>query len=386
MQLFDDDFIAVNGNTKGLENSASLGTFPTPSPQVNGQTGQDFFARQLPKACLFTLVAYARDFEELIQCQKLIRLISKKFPCKILFVHVDPTLGNTFQKEHHAFKNISQGSNNVICELISIQVSPDLLPRVPFSILPEIVPDLPLYLLLGAPPKEGEHIFETLMPYVTKIIFEPTQITQYGNFADEILGSPRVNKYIDLNWVKLKPWREALFRIFDDASKLESLRNAATISIRYARHAASQFQNRPDTQAVYLQSWLAERLDWNLENIEERDDRLHLFYKNNQTHIEIDITPYDSPLLEEGSVSSIEIHGAGDTHYLINYENDDRHIVVHSSSPDRCEMPFVLFVGSFQRGHLMMNELFRKTSSINHYALMVQELQSHEWRTKRIYE
>lgn len=386
MQLFDDDVITVNSSTK--ISGALTSIFQPREGSLEEPTPTKILTQGTTKACLFTLIAYASDFEELVHTQKIIQIISKKFPCKIIFINIDQTTTNIFQRENIFFQNASQSSSNLVYELITIQTSKDQIPRIPFTVLPEITPDLPAYLLLGTTPLRTEQIFEPIMPYIQKILFEPSQVHNYKTFSEEILSSKYTDQYIDLNWIRLTPWREAIFRVFEDSTKCDHLRFAKSISIRYCKHPSSPHPSRPDTQALYLQAWLSQRFGWKLLSVEERDDRLHIFFQTGETSkIEIDTTAYESNLIEEGSVTSIEIHGAGDTHYLINYETDDRHIVVHSSSADRCEMPFVLFVGSFQKGHLLMNELFRKSlSASRQYILMLKEFEKDEWKHKRIHQ
>ncbi len=373
MQLFDDDFIAIASSIKS-DDVRQL----TPIAQTNELSALD--TSSILKACLFTLIVYSKDFEQYTRSQKIIRLISKKCPCKILFVHIDGSAKDLFQKEHIFFKNSSQTASNSMSELISFQISQDQLHKMPFSLLPEIAPDLPVYSFVADSPKEHEHIFTMLMPYLQKIVFDPIHINNYSHFSQEILSSTHFEKYIDINWLKIKPWREAIWRIFEE--KIDHIKYASNITIRYSKSPISSENVTLNTQAIYLQSWLSVSLDFTLSHIKKSEEGLHLFYKSGSSALEIDIIQYDCSFLEEGSVISIEINGINNTHYLIGHESDDRHIVVHSSSSDRCEMPFVLFVGSFQRGHIIIDELFRSLNSSSRYSLMLKELMSQRMAIK----
>ena len=87
-------------------------------------------------------------------------------------------------------------------------------------------------------------------------------------------------------------------------------------------------------------------------SVEENTDHMLIRYSSNSREISVIITPTDSNILEEGNVSSVEIRGDNDLHYLLSYERDDRHIVIHASSQDRCEIPYSdLLVISDGEGH-----------------------------------
>ncbi len=378
MQLFDDDFVAIlPGANEASSSSTTTSGTTTPLTSLGNNSGHLGGS----KACLFTLLAYAKNFEQSIHCHELVRLIAKKYPCKIILTSIEPTTSDSFHVERTMYKNSANGApNTFIGEVITITSSPDQMHRVPFSLLPEIVPDLPLYVIANDRPSQCEQFLGPLLNSVTKIIFEPDSMSGYPAFAQEILSSLHLKKYVDINWIKLKPWREAIFRIFDDKEKIKHIKQATSISLRYSKHPSKKVNIRKDSQAIYLQAWLSQCLDWRMVSMEEKDDKFHISFSHDAGPLSFDITPFDSAVVEEGGILSLEIAGADETHYLISYEQDDRHIVVHSSTPDRCEMPFVIFVGSFQRGHLLGNELFTRPQEDVHYIDTLKQFFAPEWK------
>ena len=154
----------------------------------------------------------------------------------------------------------------------------------------------------------------------------------------------------------------------------------AIIELRY-RHRPILDQI-PDSQAILLQAWLGSRLGWKLDGVEEAADHTTIRYMYQQRPVTVVLTQTDSPIAEDGTVVSIEIKGDNDAHFLLSYEKDDTHIVVHSSSQDRCEIPYCLFVGSFQRGRALPSEVFLLPSS-EHYLSSLESLSSDHWRKDR---
>ena len=107
-----------------------------------------------------------------------------------------------------------------------------------------------------------------------------------------------------------------------------------------------------------------------------------LKYSKDHRMFSVILAPTDNDIMEEGSVTSIEISGENELHYLLSYEKDDKHIAVHASTHDRCEMPYTLFVGSFQKGRALACEIFQRSLS-DHYLPCLESLASPLWQKKR---
>ena len=328
-----------------------------------------------PRASLFTLIVVAKDADRVHHCQQLVNLVANKFPCKVVFIGIDSGSTETFRQQRYTTKG-----PEIPCDLVAVTVSPDQLQRIPFLVLPEIIADLPTFLLVGDLPSEVAPVLSQLERYVNRVVFDTPRLSNIGLFADQILALPNRAKYVDLHWARTKPWREALCRVFgtEDASSL--LSSANRIELRY-NHRPIHDQIS-DSQAILLQAWLGARLGWALSGIEETDDHMTVRYSQPRHETSVIITPTDNPIAEDGSVVSIEVKGDNDTHFLLSYEKDDTHIVVHASSQDRCEIPYCLFVGSFQRGRALPSEVFLLPSS-EHYFFSLQSLSSDHWRKAR---
>jgi hypothetical protein len=142
------------------------------------------------------------------------------------------------------------------------------------------------------------------------------------------------------------------------------------------------FERVSDAQSLLVQAWLSSRLAWELISIDEQKDHLHLKFFKDKNPISLVLSPTDNMIMEDGSITSIEISGENEVHYLLSYEMDDRHIAVHASSHDRCEMPYTLFVGSFQKGRALANEIFQQALS-EQYLPCLEALASKAWQKKR---
>lgn len=337
--------------------------------------------KNLQKASLFTLIVLVKDATRTLFMHRLVELIMKKFPCKVVFISIDTGAKESFLNQNRSTFIVGEGAAAISCDVLSITTSKDNLQRVPFLVIPEIIADLPAFALLGHDPSELRTVVDQLEPLVNRIIFDANSLKNIGQFAEGISSLPHKQKYVDLNWARTKPWRESFARVFNTKESFAHLSSANRIEISYSRRPSSTVHT-PDTQAILFQAWLASRLGWEPTSVEDTPDQMIAHYTSRTEEIDIILTPTDSIILDDGNIASIEIRGEKELHYLLEYERDDRHIVVHASSQDRCEMPYALFVGSFQRGRALPSEIFLQATS-DHYLPMLELLSSRIWQHDR---
>jgi len=332
----------------------------------------------IPRACLFTLIVVATDIDKGARCQQLVQLLAKKFPCKIIFSVLD-----SLQQENTLLTNRSimtslNGGDNISCDLLTIQASPNESSNLPFLILPEILADLPTFLLTADSPFSLPSSFRMLEPYIHRAIFEVSEIENYATFATSLLEYIKKIQVVDLNWTRIEPWRMALARVFHSAKKLEQIHKIEKIELRYTK-SKKGYSFNAEIQAVLLQAWMATRLGWSLESLEMKNDKILITYKTVNDHFfTLQLLTSESSFLEEGMVESMELATTDGFHFLMAYENDDRHIVVHSSSNDRCELPLTFFVGSLHRGAALSSEMFQPAIS-SHYLPILEHLKNPLW-------
>ena len=325
------------------------------------------------KASFFTLIVVAKGIENAQRCQKFVSVISKKFPCKIIFIAIDSDARESFLKQNLSVRTVGNKSSAISCDVLVIEASQDQAPKIPFLVIPEILADLPAFLLVGHDPSIVKDLIDKLESHVDRIVFDIPRLKNIGLFAEQILSLPKKHKYIDLSWARIKPWRESLSRTFNSKEALDLLKSCNRLEIRYSHLPTPN--HYPDTQALLLQVWLGSRLGWQLTSIDENADHYTLHYTHGTREVIIILSPTDSSIIEDGNIVSVEVIGDNEVHFLLAHERDDRHIVIHSSFQDRCEMPYSLFVGSFQKGRSLPSEIFLQAAS-EHYLPSLESLSS----------
>jgi hypothetical protein len=330
-------------------------------------------------ASLFNLIVVADSLEQELRCQEIVRLVTEKFPCRVFLIQTDETSESDFFHVENSIQSIGTGSSRVSYDQITIESSPGQLRKAPFVILPKILPDLPVYILLGHEPTEDHVLLPELQKFATRIVFDSQSMDTIQLFSERMLKMMETshNDFVDINFAKTKAWREILARVFDDSEKLQSLNDAKHIQITYA--TSSQTQVKRELQALYLQAWLAAQLGWTFLSVQKEDGTFRIQYQKDQSPIEIAIIAKDTELLDTGALFSIEILTHGDSHFLISHEQLHNQVTVHASSIERCEMPYSLFVNNYQKGTALINEALYQPPS-EHYTPILKMLKESAWK------
>ena len=341
---------------------------------------QQAAGKNLIRACLFNLVIVSHTPSRVAHCQELIRVITEKYPCKIIFVQQDSAAQSEYVRVTPKVQSTGTAANPVLCDVIQIETSSTEAHKIPLLILPQIVPDLPVYVVLGYDPTEQSNLLQDLATHVSRIVYDCDVIASYSSFAERLLSMAQSTKndYIDLNWARTKAWRETLARAFNRPEVLQQLALSKMIQISYVEPLDHKIPNC-EAQAVYIQAWLAQKMKWQLLTVEKEDPYIRIAYKYDHTPLTISLVPKDTDILPPGSLFSFEAMTQGDYHFLLSHENDSKLVKVHSSNPDRCEMPYTIFLANFQNGPALVNEVLYQEHG-SHYNDMLQYLAKAAWK------
>ena len=106
----------------------------------------------------------------------------------------------------------------------------------------------------------------------------------------------------DLNWVRLKSWRESLAMIFDPPSRRNLLEHITQIDV--------DIEGDNIVQALFLISWISDKLNWQLvEAKKENEITLIKFKRDNGDYIltSINPMPIGNPSIHSGQVIGLRL-------------------------------------------------------------------------------
>lgn len=328
------------------------------------------------RACLFNLIVYTQDPRRAENFQELVDQVMTQLPCRVIFIQAGT---ETSQESYLRIQSISaplKENKNVSYDKITIEVGGADLDQVPFIVLPYIVPDIPIYLLWGNDPLQEKTILPRLKNYATRLIFDSECANNLQDLSKALLEQMSYFgiQILDLNWAKISSWREVFAKTFDSEERFNQLKNANSVKIKY-NHLSNAGFTHPETQAIYLQAWLASRLKWSFEKLERAQDRLIISYKGPQpVQVELIAEKQESFLPEE--IIEIEVSDQNDYNCTITRKSEN-HVIVHSSNQSQCQIPFSLLLPALKGRKFIQDVFYHKISS--HYAQMLQLISLAKW-------
>lgn len=300
---------------------------------------------EIIKGSLFNLIIYTDEPRRTEYFHEMVHLLILKFPCRVIFITCDPEADENFIETNPLN---AKGQ----CDRIKIRTSKSNLERVPFIILPHIVPDLPVYFLWGEDPTKIDNSLKPLLKIATRLIYDSESCNNLPSFSKNIIDLiEKLNiDFMDIDWALLRGWRELIAQTFNSSKNLELLARCDHVKITY-NALPSLFVERSTTKALYLQAWICSRL---------------------KRKLKVTLIPTETPKLATGSLLKVEF--LDDTvGVTINRLLDQPRAVIHVTTEEKCELPFTYPLPNHEKGLAFMKEIFYFRIS-DQYEKMLQEL------------
>lgn len=353
-----------------------MATSMTDSPKGDKPAAADL-ARA--KACLFNLVVYCQDPDRVDYFHALIQNTVDHFPCRIVLIrHVDGQASEEISSQITLIQPSKRGNTNV-CEQLTITATTQGLYRVPFLVLPYLLSDLPLFLIWDCDPANEVNILPTLQANASRLIFDSETIDNLQRFSQRILTYADVHHrdIVDLNWVRLAGWREIFAKIFDTEERVQQLREAKELRIVY-NALENRFFHHSQTQAIYLQAWLAAQLGWQFQSLGASKAQSEVRYRTAKGNVLVTLEPKKIDDRAPGSIFSIALYDAHGASYVATRKPQTQQVVVEAATDETCTLPYMLNLRGTQLTYAFLKEtLYQYTS--HHYRDMLHVLQHQDW-------
>ncbi|HEY5235056.1 MAG TPA: glucose-6-phosphate dehydrogenase assembly protein OpcA [Rhabdochlamydiaceae bacterium] len=307
------------------------------------------------RASLFNLLVVAPKNQRTDYVRTITLKVLERFPSRVIFTTIDKTLSGDSLNASVSLIPGAKGSYDVVCDLIELETSKQAQAKVPFVILPHLLPDLPLYILWAEDPVQDNPISHQLEKWATRIIFDSEVTDNLPAFAKTLLEHAEDCEIADLNWGRLESWRELLASTFYSQDRLETLKKAQKICITYNAYETPFFCHTK-IQAVYLQSWLITQLGWKLTKSEK-----DLFHYGSLT---IELKAAKNQDLPPGTVISLDIFTSTDVHFA--FSRDPAHpyqIRTLICDIEKCEIPTLFIFSKAKSGLSLVNEITHNGTS-----------------------
>lgn len=321
----------------------------------------DGLAKEKMRACLFNLIVFNRLSPRTDYIRNIVQKVSEKFPCRVLFISSDPDSQHPYLKTAVSVV----GNGNIACDYIDIGVSgPDLV-RVPFVLLPHIIPDLPVSLLWTEDPSQSHPLFAPLSRLAGRIIFDSESSDSLLAFSKTVLALRETGiDTADLNWARTEGWRDLIASLFRSGERLDQIEN---IRITYNARE-TEFFCHLKVQSLYLLAWISSRLKWKFKKV---SSTLHFEFEKEKA--EIQSTKWEK--LGPGTIISVDIATRdGHLYQCARIPSQYHYVSIQISSPEKCELPYQYLLGQTATGQSLIKEIINKGTS-DHYIEMLRGLE-----------
>jgi len=331
------------------------------------------------RASLFNLIFYTEKREREKYIHRIAQNVIEKFPSRVIFITADSESSEDLLETRVSVMPAGDGNSEIACDLIEIDVAGASKERIPFLILPHILPDLPIYVTWGEDPSRSDPLFEQLQKLATKLIFDSETTDDLPNFARCLLNlRERLGCDIsDLNWARIESWRNLLSSTFYTEERLNQLKNAKTIQILYNAHETS-FTCHTQIQALYLQGWLSSRMHWQLESVSRKEMEYSFTYRSEHGPVTIVLYPENHLNMKSGNVISLDLTTRDQNHFSFGRNLERPHqISMRFSTLDKCAIPLTYLFEKAESGQSLVKEISHKGTSL-HYMTLMQAIQAIE--------
>lgn len=327
------------------------------------------------RACLFNLIIYSRKDKRSEYLYEVAQEVISKFPSRVIFITGEENSQEPYLKTSVSVLSAQEGENIIVCDFINIVYGGEDKIRIPFVVLPHILPDLPIYLLWGDDPAKENPLAIALEELATRIIFDSESTDHLPKFAKAVLDHMQQfhADIADLNWARIEGWRDLLKETFYAKDRLEDLEKAEKISIRF-NSVKTEYFCHTRIQAAYLQGWLAARLNWTFDSISKKAETLAFHYKKNSgASVLFELIPDQLQSLRPGRIISVEILGNGKKYAFRRRAKDSYQILTEISTQEQCEMPSHYIMEKDTSGQSLVREICHKGYS-KHYVQLLKVL------------
>jgi hypothetical protein len=331
------------------------------------------------RASLFNLIFYTQKTSRDVYLHRVAQKVLEKFPCRIIFISVDPNVSDNYLKANVSLMYAGKDSSSIACDLIELEVAGDQHRRIPFVILPHILPDLPIYLVWEKDPCEENPILSQMTAYAARLIFDSESANDLPQFAGKLLQFYRESRVdvADLNWARMENWRDLFTTHFYSLENLAKLQKVNKISIFYNSHESASFCHTR-IQATYLQAWLKCQLEWEFKQMRREGNLLIFVYGKKDGEVVITLTPEDHPHLAPGTITGVDLATTHDHEFSFSRHKEvPNHIVIKVGSPQKCEVPTHYIFAKGESGQSLVKEICHRGTS-EHYLKILNHISQME--------
>lgn len=347
---------------------ATISTHPVSPADIQNELNkiwESLETTNVARACLFNLIFLTHKDHRAAYIQRIAQKVVEKFPSRVIFVSVDKKSPQDFLKTEVSILCSSKGEFDVACDYIHIEAGGSYHERIPFVVLPHILPDLPVYLLWAEDPSKIDPLCDHLGQLAGRLIFDSESTENLPHFASSLLEYHEKLQcdVADLNWARTESWRDMISMAFYSEDKLKQIQSTKQILITYNAQETAFFCHTK-IQAIYLQTWLSCQLRWEFQTLKIDKNNLCFVYKGEIGPIEITLSSEQYAKLPPGLILSIEILTSENDQFKFSRNLDQMNQISYEHSTlSQCDLPAYYIFTKAESGHSLVKEVCHRGTS-----------------------
>jgi glucose-6-phosphate dehydrogenase assembly protein OpcA len=288
------------------------------------------------RACVLNLVAYAPSPRAADHITEVISQACGRHPSRsIIMVAGRGARSPRLRASIAAHCQIApEGGKQVCSEQITLRASGAALDELHGTVLPLLVPDLPVFLWWHDEPPLTGHLFRELLETCDRLVvdsagLEPERATRFLRGLQGLVEEGQI-AVSDLNWSRLTHWRRLVAQFFDAAPGRQYLDGLERLEVGIA----SRRGRRSDVaEGLLMVGWLASRLGWALEDgRSSRGGAMVFRFRGSSGPVAVEIK-LESSRRGEG-LRSIRLEAAGGAAFAVaRVPDDETCVAVTSETP-----------------------------------------------------
>jgi glucose-6-phosphate dehydrogenase assembly protein OpcA len=225
------------------------------------------------RACSMNLVVVCADGDrELAETTELVGRIAETVPGRALVVAPPrPKGADGLDVYVSAHCHRGAGGAQVCSEQVTIEPQTATLDRVPGTILQLLVEDMPVYTWWRRRGLDGEPLLEPLVAlsdtWVLNSAWTPRPRSYLGSLQALATREPWPGHVVDMAWVRLEPWRDAIASFFDNPAVRPAICGITRVAIASAGPVAPCGAT---VAGAYLAGWIASRVGLHVDGTTAR--------------------------------------------------------------------------------------------------------------------
>ncbi len=317
-------------------------------------------------ASLFNLVIYVKKDLREAYLQDIGKTIIRKYPCRMIVVTEYEHTQEEFLRAYVTDLKPDEKST-IFCDLIHFEVSESYRERIPFVLLPHLLPERPVYLLWGDDPLKKDPVILKLESRATRTIFDSESSGNLIDFAKMILAHQK-NVFCDiadLNWARNSSWRDLFANAFNSPEKIKLILEAKNIIITYNTVETESFSHTK-IQSIYFQGWLATKLEWKLETVLGSQNEIAFKYSSPYGGVTVTLAQGKNNQIPPGRILSVDLYSHHNERInLVRDSKDGHRVAIHHCSAHTCNMPTYYLLNNEVAGNSMMREIYNQGTDPN---------------------